>query len=335
MPFFVAGSDSTRLSSILPQAQLLSADRPTFSLTPLDDQEFTRKLFTPIPLEGIIYLSKTTWPISTVFRLYLEKLNGVSNAENASGPTPVNAPIFKNFLSGMRELQKLQDRGDIVFSLEGKEEKVGIGLPLKQMKATDMLEAAKNGYEYRLDDTGKTWTLLKKSTHPVLLVDPKAMESAEMLEVVKLFHLKSGLTKYDITEETISPFASSYPMAGLSNIDFETRSLLQALYFVSLGVDIPDDHEARGLVTVTHDVSGTKFDWHRVTDGLFHLKSSAEIERPKNAHVAIQYKGYWFYIEDTDQITKSTFSLLMELARMELAGKTDSAPMLTLPVGSR
>ena len=51
--------------------------------------------------------------------------------------------------------------------------------------------------------------------------------------------------------------------------------------------------------------------------------------------MAIKYKDYWFYIEDTDQETKSTFSLLMELARLELAGKTGPGPQLTLPVGGK
>src|SRR5262252_130249 len=70
-PFFVAsGAEVAKsYSAVLPQLGIGSADRPTFSLTPLDDQEFTRKLFTPLPLEGLIYLAKKTWPIATVFRL--------------------------------------------------------------------------------------------------------------------------------------------------------------------------------------------------------------------------------------------------------------------------
>jgi hypothetical protein len=36
------------------------------------------------------------------------------------------------------------------------------------------------------------------------------------------------------------------------------------------------------------------------------------------------YKDFWFYIDETDQDTKSTFSLLMELARLELAGRSAS-----------
>lgn len=61
VPFFTAaGADSNRsYAAALPQAGVGTADRPTFSLTPLDDQEFTRKLFTPLPLDGIVYLAKT------------------------------------------------------------------------------------------------------------------------------------------------------------------------------------------------------------------------------------------------------------------------------------
>ncbi|MBC7697007.1 MAG: hypothetical protein H7Z70_01425 [Bacteroidia bacterium] len=335
IPFFVAGSDNNaRLTNLLPQAQVSGADRPTFSLTPLDDQEFTRKLFTPIPLDGIIYLTKTTWPISTVFRLYLENLNWVSNAQSASGPTPTEAPIYEDFLTGIKALQTLQDRGDIVFSIEDKEEIIGSELALNQVKATDLLDAAKNGYEYKLNKVGTKWSLLKKTAQPVLLVNPQSLTSAEMLSAQKLFHLQQGLTKYIITQEALNPFASTYPADGVANIDLETRSLLQAMYFVSQGIDIPAIHESQGLVTITHDNAGAKFNWQQVTSGLFHVKSSTATVKPVNAHVAVQYKGCWFYIDDTDQATKSTFSLLMELSRLELISKSDSGPILTLPVGS-
>lgn len=69
--------------------------------------------------------------------------------------------------------------------------------------------------------------------------------------------------------------------------------------------------------------------------GLFHVRWGQGDERPPNAHVATRYRGYWFYIEESDQDTKSTFSLLMELSRLELAGKAGPGPVLTLPVGGR
>jgi hypothetical protein len=63
VPFFAsagAGDVGSYRNSILPNAQLSTAARPTLSYTPLDDEEFTRRLFSPISLEGAAYLAKTT-----------------------------------------------------------------------------------------------------------------------------------------------------------------------------------------------------------------------------------------------------------------------------------
>ena len=338
IPFFTAaGGDINRsFTAVLPQGQIQGADRPTFSLTPLDDQEFTRKLFTPLPLDGLIYLAKTTWPISTVFRLYLENLNWVSNAQSASGPTPKGPPDFLDFQRGIAALQALQTRGQIVFGVEERSETLAGPLPAAAVTARDVIEAAKSGYEYRPDEKGVRWTLMKKNQQPVLLVDPQAVDSDEMREMRRIFRLKPGLTKYDITQEALTPFRSTFPLEGVTNIDLETRSLLQAMYYVSHGIEIPPEHLSRGIATVTRDDSGQIFDWQQVTKGLFRVRWAPGDERPAGAHVAARYHGYWFYIDETDQDTKSTFSLLMELARLELAGgKSGPGPVLTLPVGGR
>jgi hypothetical protein len=336
-PFFTAaGADSNRsFTAILPQAGVSGADRPTISLTPLDDQDFTRKLFTPLPLDGVVYLAKTTWPIATVFRLYLENLNWVPNAQTASGPTPKQAPEVSEFLHGMAVLQILQDRAEIVFGVEDREERLGGPLPAAAVSARDVVEAAKNGYEYHADDKNATWSLIKKTPHAVLRIDPQALDSPEVQDFVRVFRLKPGLTQYDITEEALNPFPSTFPEEGVTSLDLETRSLLQALYYVSHGVDIPPDHAKRGLVTVTLDTHGQPFDWALVMSSFFRVHSvkTKGNERPPDAHVAVQYKSYWFYIDDTDQDTKSTFSLLMELARLELAGRPGPGPQLTLPIG--
>ena len=336
-PFFVAsGAEVARsYAAVLPQLGIAGTDRPTLALTPLDDQEFTRKLFTPIPLDGLLYLAKTTWPISTVFRLYLENLNWVSNAQTASGPTPKKAPVFQDFLRGVQALQTLQDRGQIVFSTEERQEAQGGSLPLGSVSGRDIVEAAKSGYEYRPDDKGTGWILYKKTQQPVLLLDPQARDSAEFQEVARAFRLRPGATRFPITQESISPFPSTFPSEGLEGIDLETRSLLQALYYVSHGVDLPTEHVTGSLATVTKDAAGAPFDWKILMNSLFRVYSVKASEPPENAHVAVVYKGHWFYIDQTDQDTKSTFSLLLELSRLEVLGKAGTGPLLTLPIGSR
>ena len=114
-----------------------------------------------------------------------------------------------------------------------------------------------------------------------------------------------------------------------------TQMHLQALYYVSTGIDIPPEHTIGGLVTVTLDSAGHTFDWGNVMRGFFRVYWAKGNGRPPGAHVAVQYKDYWFYIDETDQETKSAFSLLMELTRLELAGKTSPGPQLTLPVSGR
>src|SRR5262249_1942970 len=122
---------------------------------------------------------------------------------------------------------------------------------------------------------------------------------------------------------------------GLTSIDLETRSLLQALYYVSHGVDLPGEHIADGLATVTRTPSGEPFDWLLLMKGLFRVHSVKASDPPPNAHVAVPYKGHWFYIDQTDQDTKSTFSLLLELSRLELVGKAGTGPVLTLPLSGK
>lgn len=331
-PFFALSGDAIahRATAILPQAQVSAAERPTFSLTPLDDQEFTRKLFTPIPLDGLIYLAKTTWPISTVFRLYLENMNWVSNAESASGPTPQYAPIYQSFKEGIEALQKLQIQGMVVIGIENREDPIQQALPLNKLGDQMMAQALKNGYEVKLLPDGKSAKIVQKIQKPVLYIAPAAINSPEVKTFTKAFHLKHGLHKYDITDQDIEPFSINEAQDKIEWLDLETRSLLQALYYVSHGVNVPPEHLARGLARQTLEQNQQAFDWHAVVGDLFTVYASQQ--RPSNAHTAVQYQNYWFYIDEADINTKSTFSLLMELSRLELNDKKTSGPLLTLPV---
>ena len=93
----------------------------------------------------------------------------------------------------------------------------------------------------------------------------------------------------------------------------------------------PGQHQADGLVTVTTSKTGGVFDWTHTPAGR-RFKVRARAERPDNAYIATYYRGHWFYIEDTDLESKSTFMLLRQLFDLQ-AGQTKSqGPTLTLPV---
>ena len=55
---------------------------------------------------------------------------------------------------------------------------------------------------------------------------------------------------------------------------------------------------------------------------------------PPEAYVAVKYRGYWYFIDDRDQASKTTFALVLQLSRIDFAAQEPTGgPFLTLPVG--
>lgn len=334
VPFFTsaaAGNFGTYRGSVLPEAQLNGSERPTFSYTPMDDEQFTRRLFTPITLEGAAYLSKTTWPISTVFRLYLENLNWVSNAEIASGPTPVQPPVYAEFLQGVLALQRLQDRSVVTLFIEDREEVVSKSPTTTKPTASDLIESAQHDLSVKSAE-GET-QIVKQKKQTVLRVGNIDDDDMDWQIFCNSFKIDPRLRTLDLTTEKLDPFLKDTPIEGLGQLDLETRSLLQVLFFVSHGVSVPREHQVCGVAPVTRNYDGTLFDWQQVLGGLFEVKSVQSKKPPPCAHLAVQYKDYWFYIDERDRESKATFALLLEVSRLELQPDRTQAPILTLGLG--
>lgn len=337
IPFFTAIASGRALGgstwSVLPQAELGGANRPTMSYTPLDDQEFTRRLFTPLTLEGAAYLSRTTWPISTVCRLYLGNLNWVSNAETASGPTPKDPPEYAQFLSGIEALQRLHDRKAVALVNEERDEKLSVGFPSDKLDGRSAVEAAKDGLEFRKDEGG-TWSVVKKKSQLALRVSRAVKDDPDFMEFCRAFLLDPDRTKFDLTTDTVDPYVKEEANPKLKVLNIETRSLLQVLFFVAHGVEVPPQHAACGMAPLTVGPDGEVFDWQQVLSGLFQVRWSEGKKPPPCAHVAVRYKGCWFYIEESDRDTKATFALLVALSHLELGTRGGAeAPILTIPIG--
>ncbi len=109
------------------------------------------------------------------------------------------------------------------------------------------------------------------------------------------------------------------------------RSVLQIMTFLSKGVCIPDEHVISGVAPTTPDTDGQPFDWTQVTAGNFVVH--AQKHRPKNAEVAVQYRGYWFYIAANDVKTRATLAILEVLFALQESGDRPGGPLLTLPLG--
>jgi len=116
-----------------------------------------------------------------------------------------------------------------------------------------------------------------------------------------------------------------------TEVGVRCRSLLSVLYFLSQSVEPPPPDVQAGVVTVTEDKDGGPFDWAKIMGNVMAIHSQER--RPDKAYVAVQYRGWWFYIADDDQRSKVTFSLLNVLFALQAETGKGKSPLLTLPIG--
>jgi hypothetical protein len=109
-----------------------------------------------------------------------------------------------------------------------------------------------------------------------------------------------------------------------------TRSLLGVMFYLSQAVEVPKEDVLKGKVTVTKTLDGKIFDWKDVTGDLLRISPLSENHQEESK--SIYYRGTWFYIDDSDLSSKSTFSLLAQIFSLQAGKIQNNAPLLTLPI---
>jgi hypothetical protein len=161
----------------------------------------------------------------------------------------------------------------------------------------------------------------------VLQVSTQAAARPDARELLKLLGLAPGQARYPVTYQVVEKAAAS----ELDHLEVETRSLLGVFFFLAQAVDAPEDDVLEGRITVTRTPAGETFDWTAVTRELMRVRSAAA--PPARAAARVRYRGGWFYIDDSDLSSKSTFALLTQLVALQSGEAARLTPVLTLPVG--
>ncbi|MCH7685180.1 MAG: ParB N-terminal domain-containing protein [Planctomycetes bacterium] len=169
---------------------------------------------------------------------------------------------------------------------------------------------------------------------PCIVVDPEkyVLTGEEQILIVKWDPESSFVKeKKHPTRQALMKLPYVNLESGKYELELEPRSLMGVMYFLSHGVEIPLEHSNTGIVTTSETPTGESFDWSLVTGDLFDV--CYQKKKPKCAAVAVFYRGYWYYIADTDVSSKLTFTLLLQLFELQAGGGTQStAPLLTLPI---
>jgi hypothetical protein len=306
-------------------------EKPTITLTPLQGRDFVTRLLAPLQPEVIMLLSRTGWRVDRVLRLTVQGMNGLENAASASGPTPTEAPPFREFVRVTDLLRELQKQRLLEFGFESSTSDVSAPVPVEKVGLPDMADALDRGYGLRQTEDGRSVVLTESSKSLVWRIGPSVADSPEVKEIVSLLGLKPGRSSYKVNLGVVNgkPIAA----AGQRNeITMMTRSLLGTLFYLSQAIDVPPEHRRKGYVTTTIDEQGSEFAWTEMVGDLLRVRSSPI--KPSNAAVQVRFWGYWYYIDNADLSSKSTLALLGQLLALQAGGAETVTPVLTLPVGS-
>ncbi len=102
-------------------------------------------------------------------------------------------------------------------------------------------------------------------------------------------------------------------------IVMQTHSIMEMLSNIAWYIEVPEEHvtEGRTLSTFRPD-----------DPDLIHILVSDT--RPPNAFQAIEYRGFWYYIDDRDVKSKNTFTVMQILMSMAKDGSGSVGPLISI-----
>lgn len=321
-------------ASYLGNGEVTGRDSPTLSFRPREGKDVSRILLTPLSAE-LFSVVNAGANLEQLLLTTIDDVNDVPNAPQATVMVPRTPDFNDEYVRGIRLLADLFQSGAVELKIGSQVEQAGASDPVatSEVSGGDLLDAAQAGYVFRHKGDGR-YSLLKRDKGLVLKFRPGFSDSPEALEFERIFRLRPGMGGYRVKSDLMEN-ALDAPKAledGEETIYLHMRSILQILLFLSKGVCVPAEHVENRIAPVTLDAEGRPYDWTRVTAGNFFVHSSKR--RPKNAEIAVQYRGYWFHIPKDDVNSRSILAIIEILVSLEDSESHGAvAPMLTLPVG--
>ncbi len=99
----------------------------------------------------------------------------------------------------------------------------------------------------------------------------------------------------------------------------QTRSMLEMIASISWYIDVPQNHIDEGRTASTF----------RPDDPTLIQILSSE-KKPKEAFISIKYKDHWYYIDDRDIASKTTFGVMRILLSLASDGSGNVGPLISI-----
>ena len=149
---------------------------------------------------------------------------------------------------------------------------------------------------------------------------------AEVQELLRLLELKGDPARESMIR---IPVALGVREADFDGLAVQTRSVAEIMLTTAASIEVPSEDVAAGFVEARADSLATLGAMHPI------LKIHSSRNAPDRANVAVQHRGWWFYVDDTDLASKRMFQRIQTLFLTRLSEATrgtQTTPLLTIPV---
>lgn len=130
----------------------------------------------------------------------------------------------------------------------------------------------------------------------------------------------------DESKDIVLPVYFAVKGREMGGIGISTRSTADLIEILRAAIELPQKHDRTGL-TINYPPMG-------LAGKDIRIRSSTD--KPETASLAVKYRGYWFYIDETDQPTKLFYRAVRLFWSVSIASSADqrAAPVLTIPVSN-
>jgi hypothetical protein len=332
-------------------------ERPTISFSMPESGEYYGRLLAPLSADQVTSLVLAGFDSKLVFRTAIRGINGLKNLNadfaGSSGDPSGQDARFGEMLDLM---EKLRSEGMVDLELGGKETSWSSPVTVDATGAISqvvLLAAASYAMsndaeivEYGVGPNGQPvrggrglWQTHVYEKHMALRFSPASKDSPDASRLRELLALDAGRNNFTIAEAELVNAEKARGVLGQSpgaldpsvvwqEIGLRGRSMLEIMQVASKEVQVPATDIDRGVATAnrTDNLGGAtgEPDW-------FVVKSSDS--EPRDSSLSIEYRGHWFYIDDTDLQSRETFAMLTALFAVVGGTVPGAHPVLTLPVG--
>lgn len=294
--------ENSRSNSRAFGAKGIYTDRPTISYSPLAGEKFVNSLLRPIPPQAVFAMVIAGHQAEYIFQATVRAFNDVYNYSGLPSRARGEDPEFSRVTAALR---RIQQAGALGMRIE------------RRADPRDRARASRRGEGAR--DTGaEDWVSVEETW--IFFRDRVDERTAEDIRFVR-----QALGVHADAKELRLVFGSLRQREN--EIALLTRSIMEILLELSAGVEVPEQHLAEGRARPLPRRAAARSDPPGYP--IVHIQSGSEA--PRDAYVAVRYRGHSFWIDDRDLDSKRVFTFLRMFSAIAETGVAPQFPVLTIP----